>query len=148
MRDVTFLIIHLLTTVSSHTAQGLAGYRHRRVAKFVGYNRSFLPPGWGPFAPDRANYLPANSEEAPYSARSGNSHRLPQLPASGPRAAPCGKLCPEVLPLPMPWQICSQTGPDWQRGSCTGDYHGWLLYWPKRTFAGSRIRKWDVSYVL
>jgi hypothetical protein len=39
--------------------------------------------------------------------------------------------------LPMPWPVCSSMGPDGQRGRCTGDYPGWLLYCPKRTFLDS-----------
>jgi hypothetical protein len=33
-----------------------------------------------------------------------NSHRLPQLPATGTRVAICGVLCPGVLPWPCPGQ--------------------------------------------
>jgi hypothetical protein len=72
------------------------------------------------FFPYLSGYLPANSEGAPYSTALLVSHRLPQLSATGPRAASCGVLCPGGLTLPMLWPGCPPMDPDRQGGRLLG----------------------------
>jgi hypothetical protein len=117
--------------------------------RFVGYNQSFFPPRVLP--PQGHNpeitcpQIPRGLLIAP---DQNNSHRLPQLSATGSRVATCGATCPGVLPCPWHDQIAHQWGLAKQRGTCTGDYPEWPLYSRKRTVAGSQIRKLDVPYVL
>jgi hypothetical protein len=118
--------------------------------RFVGYNCRFLLPPPAPHTFIRihkhiAMRIPMGFLIAP---EQDNSHRLPQLSATGSRVATCGATCPGVLPCPWPDQIAHQWGLAKQRGTCTGDYPGWPLYSRKRTVAGSQIRKLDVPYVL
>ena len=71
MRDVTFLIIHLLTTVANHLPQPFHHITPVESSGPSGVTGVSTPPMGPYFFPQSATYLPANSEGVSYSARSG-----------------------------------------------------------------------------
>jgi hypothetical protein len=101
------------------------------------------PPGVNPILfPQRTTYLAANSEGVSYSAIS--EQLPPTAPAISYRHQSGNRLStlPKGITLPMPWPVCSPTGPDKQTGRRPEDCPGWLLYCPKRTISGSDSCFW------